>query len=384
MDNNHDLSYCSPLSRVWLEVDLDGLAENYRRIQQAVRPCEVMPVLKANAYGLGVEKIAAALYQAGARWFGVADLSEALSLTRFGYQTQILGAVLPDEIEPALDKGVRLPLTDVEIARRISRLAEEKQCVAKCHVLVDSGMGRLGVPIGEAEESIQAMAGMPGLELEGVYSHFPVANQPENAFSQKQIGAFRALLNKLGTAGITFPWIHIANSDGINNLPESAQPPFNLVRSGINLYGAFDVAGGRAYRLHSVLTLKSRVVQVRRLPAGTAIGYGHTYRLLQDTLVGTISAGYADGVPVALSNRGYVLIQGVPCPILGRVSMDYCNVSLEPAPAVERGEEAVFIGGAEERSQITVQDWAELKASNTYDIICALGGRVARVYVGVD
>ncbi len=369
-----------PRSRVWLEVDLGALRNNYARVRQAVAPCEVMPVLKANAYGIGVAQVATALAAVGARRFGVAELNEALIIAATGRQAQILGAVLAEEIGPALEAGVILPIADLAGARAISREAVRQKRTALGHILIDSGMGRLGLPIRDCAGEIAEIARLPGLRLQGLYSHFPVANHPENDFTRRQIDRFAELLAALQARKIEFEQVHIANSDGINNFPAAARPPFNLVRSGINLYGVFDMAGVRAYQLQPALTLKSRVAQVRRLPAGMALGYGHTYRLPRETLVGTISAGYADGVPVALSNRGYVLVHDQPCPILGRVSMDYCTISLESAPQTASGDEAIFLGGSEPGA-ITVQDWAHLKGSNTYDIICSFGGRVERRYV---
>ncbi len=367
-------------SRIWLEIDLEKIRQNYLRVSDAVAPCDVMPVLKANAYGTGVENIACALAAAGARRFGVADLNEALNLADVGYQPQILGAVLPEEIPAAIAAKITLPITDIHSAREISRQATAGNTSARCQILIDSGMGRLGILLPKAAKEILDIAKMPSLELEGIYSHFPVANYPENNFTRQQIENFVKLIRQLNRNGLSFARIHIANSDGINNFPAAAKPPFNQVRCGINLYGAFDISGGRAYKLHAALSLKSRLAQVRRLPAGMAIGYGHTYRLLRPTMVGTVPAGYDDGLPVALSNRGYALIRNRPCPIIGRVSMDYCTVALDPAPEAQVGDEVVLLGGRDSTT-ITVQDWAELKGSNTYDIICSFGSRVRRVYV---
>lgn len=366
--------------RSWLELNLGALRENFIRISRNVSPCAVMPILKANAYGLGVKTIAAALTKAGARRIGVADAREALELTDIGSTPQIIGALLPEEIPAAIEAGVILPITDTLTAHKINREAAKTGKRPICHVLIDSGMGRLGIPLKESEEAVKEISELRELQVEGIYSHFPLANQPENPLTKQQISNFKTLINRLRRAGIFFTEIHIANSDGINNFPEGALEPFNLVRSGINLYGAFDVSGGRAYQLHRVLAFKSRLAQVRRLAAGTRIGYGHTYQLPRKMVVGTVSAGYADGVPTALSNRGKVLIQGRPCRIIGKVSMDYITVSLENAPSAKAGNEVILIGETRDH-QITIQDWAGFKKSNTYDIICSFGNRVERRYL---
>ena len=312
------------------------------------------------------------------RHFGVAELNEALTLASKGLRTQIVGGVLPEEIPSAVAAGVILPATDFEIASLISETAIKQGRKAECHIKLDTGMGRMGILADQAIPEVKRIAALPGIELGGIYSHFPVAYEGGD-ITQEQIGKFRRVLDGLKESGITFRWIHIANSDAINNVPNACLQPFNLVRTGINLYGTFDLIGKHVLKLRSILTLKTRIVAIRRLPAGTAIGYGQTYRLHCDTMVGTIAAGYADGLPLALSNRGYVLIHGKPCPILGRLSMDYTTVSVESVPEAARGDEVICLGG-EGINAIGVDDWATLKGTHPYDIICSFGTRVKRVY----
>jgi alanine racemase len=177
-----------------------------------------------------------------------------------------------------------------------------------------------------------------------------------------------------------FRCIHIAASDAINNFPEAARAPFNWVRTGINLHGSFDPNGRRALEVEPVLTLKTRVAQVRKLPAGTTLGYGRTWKLKKDSLIATISAGYADGLPLALTNRGSVFIGGRRCPIVGRISMDYTTVDITGTKGVKSGDEVVCLGRCGDDS-ITPDDWARLKDTHAYDIICSLGTRVKRVFV---
>jgi alanine racemase len=367
-------------SRVWLDIDLGTLRRNYARIAEAVAPCAVIGVLKANAYGLGVGPVAQALKEAGCAGFGVAELDEALALTRFGLPVQILGSVLPEEIPDAVAGGVVLPCTDLDTARRISDEGVRRQQPARAQFLVDTGMGRLGILAEQALDVVAEALAMPGLAADGIYSHFPVAYRGGSAYTNGQIDRFIGLLGALEARGIRFTWRHMANSDAVNNFPRAYAPPFNAVRTGINLHGSFDAEGRRALDLASVLTLRTRLTSVRRLPAGTHIGYGCTYRLAQPMRVGTVSAGYADGLPLALSNRGYVLIRGRPCPVLGRVSMDYTTVSLEQSPEAQRGDEVICLGG-EGPAAISVEDWATLKGTHPYEIICSFGSRVERRYV---
>ena len=344
--------------RVILRVDLATLSANYRAVCGVAAPCAVMPVLKANAYGLGVGPIARALVAAGAPRIAVAEPFEALRLQGLGVPVQILSAILPDEIGPMVEAGVTLPLTDLATARLISGEALRQGRTAVCHVALDTGMGRAGVLWQEAPDFLRAAAALPGLDIEGILTHFPLAYQGGSAFTREQLRRFRRVLAAAEALGLRFRWVHAANSDAINNAPEACRPPFNLVRCGINLHGA----------------------QVRTLPAGTPLGYGHTYRTPRPLRVGTVAAGYADGLPLALSNRGTVLIRGVAAPILGRLSMDYLTVSLEDVPEAVPGDPVTLLG-RDGGLEIPVQDWANLKGTHAYDIICSIGTRVAREYV---
>ena len=382
--------------RVWLEISLGTLTENYRKIQEAVAPAEVIAVLKANAYGLGVLPIAEALVDAGVTTFGVAEPHEAVRLLHLNKRIQILSSVLPEEIAPMVEGGVILPVTDLATAQRIRAEAVRQNRTATVHFKIDTGMGRLGILASEAIETIRAAYRLPGLHCEGIYSHFPCAYDTASDLTPRQMDTFCAIVDTLAADNITFEKCHIANSDAINNFPRAYHPPFNVIRTGINLHGSFDTAGKRALHLSPVLTLKTRLTAIRDLPKGTGIGYGHTCRLAKDTRVGVISAGYADGLPLALSNRGHVLIRGGACPVLGRVSMDYTVVSLEGAPHAQIGDEVICLGCSGEPvarqaahsatatgggDAISVEDWAAIKGTHPYDIICSFGNRVERRFV---
>ena len=368
--------------RVWVEIDLDGLRANYRRIAAAVKPAKVLCVLKANAYGLGVEPYAAALAKTDCVGFGVAEPHEALQLLPFGKPVQILSSVLPDEIAPMVEAGVTLPVIDVPTAKLIDAAAKRAGRKAKVHFKLDTGMGRLGILAADAPRVIrEVVATCPNLDGEGIFSHCPTAFDPADEFANDQIALFKAILKDVAKDGITFRKIHIAASDAINNFPAAKRAPFIIVRTGINLHGSFDPNGRRALKLESVLTLKTRVAQVRLLPAGTTLGYGRTWCLAKPTRVATISAGYADGLPLALTNRGHVLINGAPCPVIGRISMDYTTVDVSKAGDVKPGDEVIALGG-KGKYAITPDDWASLKGTHAYDIICSFGNRVERVYRG--
>ena len=369
--------------RVVVEIDLQALVRNYRKIAAHVKPMDVLCVLKANAYGLGVAAYAKALVEAGCTQFGVAEPYEALELLkvlkgRAGVEVQLLSSVLPDEIPEMVKAGVILPITDLAEAKLVSAAAVKAKRTAKVHFKLDTGMGRLGILAKDALGTIRAVKALPGLDCEGIFSHCPMAYEPKDPFTAKQIKLFTSIVAACAKEGIRFKKVHMAASDAINNFPETAKAPFTLVRTGINLHGSFDPYGRKALKVEPVLTLKTRVAQVRELPAGTTLGYGRTWCLNAPAKVATISAGYADGLPLALTNRGFVFIGGRRCKIVGRISMDYTTVDVTDVPGVKAGDEVVCFGKCG-RDAITPDDWAALKGTHAYDIICSLGTRVQRV-----
>ena len=381
--------------RVVVEIDLKALVRNYRKIAAHVKPAKVLCVLKANAYGLGVADYAKALASAGCTMFGVAEPYEALELLRVlaparssvnsrkagATEVQMLSSVLPDEVEPMVKAGVILPVIDVATAKLISAAAVKAKVVAKVHFKLDTGMGRLGILAKDALAVMREVKKLPNLDCEGVFSHFPMAYDPKDPFTKRQIKIFKSIVAAAEKEGFKFKKVHISASDGINNFPETAKKPFTVVRTGINLHGSFDPYGRKALKVEPVLSLKTRVAQVRELPAGTTLGYGRTWCLNAPTKVATISAGYADGLPLALTNRGFVFIGGKRCKIIGRISMDYTTVDVSGVPNVKPGDEVVCFGKCGKDS-ITPDDWAALKGTHAYDIICSLGNRVQRIAIG--
>ena len=381
--------------RVVVEIDLKALVRNYRKIAAHVKPAKVLCVLKANAYGLGVADYAKALASAGCTMFGVAEPYEALELLRVlvparssvnsrkagAAEVQMLSSVLPDEVEPMVKAGVILPVIDVATAKLISAAAVKAKVVAKVHFKLDTGMGRLGILAKDALQVMREVKKLPNLDCEGVFSHFPMAYDPKDPFTKRQIKIFESIVAAAEKEGFKFKKVHISASDGINNFPETAKKPFTVVRTGINLHGSFDPHGRKALKVEPVLSLKTRVAQVRELPAGTTLGYGRTWCLNAPTKVATISAGYADGLPLALTNRGFVFIGGKRCKIIGRISMDYTTVDVSGVPNVKPGDEVVCFGKCGKDS-ITPDDWAALKGTHAYDIICSLGNRVQRIAIG--
>ena len=385
--------------RVQVEIDLQALVRNYRKIVAHVKPMRVLCVLKANAYGLGVGAYAKALAEAGCTMFGVAEPYEALELKKcLGERAsrpfkagqretgkmpvlpdiQILSSVLPDEIPEMVKAGVILPITDIEAAKLVSAAAVKAKKTARVHFKLDTGMGRLGILAKDALAVIREVKRLPNLDCEGIFSHCPMAFEPKDPYTKGQIKLFKSIVAAAAKEGIAFKKVHMAASDAINNFPETARAPFTVVRTGINLHGSFDPYGRKALKVEPVLSLRTRVAQVRELPAGTTLGYGRTWCLAKPTKVATISAGYADGLPLALTNRGFVFIGGKRCKIIGRISMDYTTVDVSDVKNVKAGDEVICFGKCG-RDSITPDDWAALKGTHAYDIICSLGTRVERV-----
>lgn len=358
-------------SRVVLRIDLKRLAENFKVLRKRAGSCRLLAVVKADAYGLGAEPVARTLKAAGADEFGVATLAEARTVCGLGLPVQILGALFDEELEEAVALDLNCPCPDFETARKLSEAAKRRGVTVRGVVKIDSGMGRLGLPIAEALPEIRRMNQLPNLELHGIYSHFPQAAKPGNAFTVRQIAAFCTLVSSLAAEGIRFRDVHIAASDGINFYPEALREPFTLARAGLSMYGVPDDP-----ELPSIVSLYARLGAVRRLRAGATVGYHSTCVLERDTLEGTVAAGYADGLPLALSNRGAVVIHGRRCPVLGRISMDYTTVSLENAPEAKPGDEVELFG-----PDLPPGEWAELKGTHLHDILCAVSPRVKREYV---
>lgn len=378
------MKHDSVSSRVTLEVDLGALERNFRRIRARVAPLGTIVVLKADAYGLGMPAVARRLVAAGAAGIATASLEEALAAqaaTGGKVPVGVLGSLLPDEIAPAVRAGIRIPLSDSGEAAAVSAAAVRLKRAARCHVALDTGMSRVGLRLDEAEAAVVRFAALPGVALEGMYSHFPTANVPGDPATAAQVRAVKALAKRLAARGVRFAALHLANSDGIGLVPAACRAPFTHVRAGIGLYGLADPAANRSLGLEPVFALKAKLAQVRTVKAGSTIGYGRTWTAPRDLPVGTVAAGYADGLPLALSNRGSVLVGGAPCPVVGRICMDFATVALDQVPDARAGDECVLLGRQGGRG-ISVFDWASLKATHPHDILCAIGPRVRRAYAG--
>lgn len=350
--------------RVSALADLTQLRNNFETIRQRIAPLDLITIVKANAYGIGVHPVAETLKAAGSAGFGVSCWQEAQDLLRYDLPVQILGGIFPDELPHVVQNHVIAGITDWETAQEFSAEAVRQNRTLQCHFKLDTGMGRLGIRWEQAPELIRRVVSLPNLDCCGIYAHFPKVS--DDPFSLEQVRRFKQVLSDCAVSGISFKKIHMANTDAQLALEPARSAPFNMARVGLGLY-------------RNVVSLKTKLVSARRMPAGHSIGYERTYILEKDTLVGTIAAGYADGLPLALSNRGRVLYRGKSCPILGRISMDYTTIALPPDTKWKKGDPVTLIGSDGDEC-ITMEEWADLKQTHVYDILCSISPRVHREY----
>ena len=352
--------------RAQLLIDCAALKANVESLAAMAPGCQVLCVVKADAYGVSAKIVVPALLETGVRIFGVATLDEAEELRGCGAEVRLLSAVLPCEIPDAVAGGFTLPVIDWETARLIDAESARQKRRCTVQLAVDSGMGRVGIPLTKARETARAILELPNLRVTGLYSHFPKA-EPGDRGSLEQIAAVGALAREL-----KLPQCHIAASEGVLFFPEAVREPFNLVRLGLAMYGVMPAPG-----LKGAVKFTSRLAAVRECPAGGAVSYGRLHTLARPTRVGTVAAGYADGLPLALTNKGFFRVRGKLCPILGRVTMDYTMIDLSDVPGACVGDEVeLFTAGSGDA--LDPANWALFKRTHLWDILCSISPRVIR------
>jgi alanine racemase len=366
-----------PARPTWVEIDLDAIANNVRLLAQMAAPAKIMAILKADAYGHGMAKIARTVLNNGASWVGVATLGEAMTLRKQGIQTPILVlSYLPGwQAHDAIRHNISVTIFSEEIARAFSQAAADLNKEAHIHIKVDTGMGRLGLLPHEVLPFMKSLAST-GLKVEGLYTHFATADEADLSQTYEQLGRFQQLLAELDQAELRPPLVHAANTAGILNLPEAH---FDLVRPGIGLYGLTPsphTSLPEGFR--PALTFKSTVGQVKTLPPDSPVGYGAIYRTKGEETIAIIPVGYADGFRRSPYTWGQVLVKGQRAPLVGRVSMDQCAINVTHIPNVRQGDEVVLIGqqGAE---TISVDEVAANLGTVNYEVVSALLARIPRV-----
>lgn len=363
---------------VWAEVSLENIAFNVQQICRVIgAQSELMAVVKANAYGHGALEVAHTLLSNGTQWLAVALPEEGVRLRRAGVSAPILvlGAVSAEELEVCVAQDLVVTVFEPHIAKLLSEAACRLQKMARVHIKVDTGMGRLGLPPHEAVDLVEMVQRLPGLEIQGVFTHFACADCPDLQYTQWQWRRFQQVMNTLRNKGIAIPYYHAANTAAALFFPQSH---LDIVRVGLALYGMYPDSR-RPVELRPALSLKTKVAFVKRVPSGSAISYESTYVTWKDTSIAVLPIGYADGLSRQLSNKGVVLIKGKACPIVGRVTMDHTLVDVGDLP-VQIGDDVILIGQDGSLS-VTADDWARWSNTINYEVTCMLSSRVERIYV---
>ncbi len=368
--------------RIWAEVDLDALDRNLEQVSDLAGDRRVMVAVKADAYGHGLREVAAEI--AGrVDSFGVASVEEGISLRASGIaDTDILVLSpapytdIPDIVRHRLTPSV----TEDEFARRLSAEAGRAGATVDVHVEVDTGMGRTGVTVEEAPGFAAATAGLPGIRLRGVFTHFPSADN-DVAFTTEQVRRFSALVERLRT-GHPDLLCHAANSAGLLNVADSR---LDMIRPGLVVYGILPESYHSGHRhttldLQPVMSVRSRVVNLRDIPAGNSISYDRNFFTARDSRIAVITAGYGDGYPYGLTNRGEAIIRGSRVPVVGNVCMDLTMLDVTDVPAVRIGDPVTLLGTSD-GDTITANDIASRAGTIAYEIICRVSPRVPRVYL---
>jgi len=367
--------------RVKAEIDLDALQHNLRVIRQRAGPgVRVMLVVKADAYGHGARAVANHALRCGIESLGVGTSAEALELRSDGVRAPILvlGTIIDDEARDCLRHRVQIALHSSDRRARIQELARELGVRAQVHLNVDTGMGRLGVLPGRALDLLREIRGSSSLELCGVMTHVSAAEGALADSTRVQARHFEDVLRAARAEQLLCGSIHMANSAALFT---SLRPLYDTVRPGISAYGILNPDLPGSGELKPVLSLRTQIVFLKDVPAGTPIGYSSTWRAERATRIATLPVGYHDGVPWRLSNCGEVLVRGRRAPIVGRVTMDYITVEVGHIPGAAVGDTATLIG-SDGHETISVEEVAQKAGTIAYEITCSVGRRVQRLYLG--
>lgn len=371
-------------NRVCARIDLDAIEYNMEMMHKNTREgVSMISVIKTDGYGHGAVQIARMLEPKDYIWgYAVATLDEAVVLRKRGIKKPILvlGCIFPDQWEAAITHEIRFTVYTKEMAEGISELAGKLGKDAYVHIKLDTGMSRLGFLIQEeSAEIITEITRLPGLIMEGMFTHFAKADETDKTFTNKQYEGYLWMKKQLEENGVTFQYYHCCNSAGIIDVKEAN---LDLVRAGISTYGLYpsEEVEKENVPLKPALELVSHVAHVKWVDEGTPVSYGGTYITKRRTRIATIPVGYGDGYPRSLSNKGYVLIHGKEAPILGRVCMDQFMVDVTEIEDVAFGD-VVTLVGENEGAHLPVEVLSDLSGRFNYEFVCDLGKRIPREFI---
>ena len=363
------------------EIDLAALRHNFLEIRRVVGDaCDILAVVKADAYGHGVAGVVPALADAGADIFGVALVEEGVELRRLGIKQPILvlGSAFPGQEGDLLEYDLTPVIYDLATAHRLDGFAGNAKATIDYHLKVDTGMGRLGFRLEPLDEVLAALKNLSNLNMTGLMTHLAVADEPERPLTSAQCEAFTGVAARVAGHGFSPRYRHIANSAGIYS---HALSECNLVRPGICLYGG--LTGGpyaEALSQRPVMRLVSQVAQLKDIPRGEGVSYGHRFVAVRRSRIAAVPVGYADGYNRLLTNRGDVLIHGRRAPVAGTVCMDWILVDVTDLPDIQVGDRVTLLG-RDGDAFISAEEWAEKIDTITYEVFCGISRRVPRVYV---
>lgn len=358
------------LGSTWIEINLDAIAQNVRNIKKLIgEKKELMAVVKGNGYGHDILEISSIVLKNGATRLAVARLEEGIFLRKAGIAVPILvlGLTLEQQVELLVLYNITPTVSEYEMIEKLSESAFKEDKIVKVHLKVDTGMGRIGIFSNHVLNFIKKVKVLKNVEIEGIFTHFSVADEKDKSYTEKQFGKFMEVLTFLEKEGIRIPVKHVSNSATLLDLPHMW---LDLVRPGISVYGLYPSREvQKTVKLIPAHTFKTRIVFLKELPAGEYISYGRTYTTKQKrTVIASLPVGYADGYNRLLSNQGEVLVRGKRFPVIGRVCMDQTMIDVTNLPQVEIGDEVV-LWGRQGQEEITVEEIADKIKTINYEVV---------------
>lgn len=363
--------------RTFAEIDLDAILNNFNELKKCVSDnTKICAVIKADGYGHG-SVVLAELLKDKADYFAVATVDEAIELRNAGIRTPvlILAYTHDDDNVLLIENDISMTVFTLDSAINIQRAAQITGKRAKIHIAIDTGMTRIGFSLNhESVNAIKTISEMPEIEIQGIFSHYACADMTDKTTSEMQSKRFKSFIKLCEVNGIDFPVKHICNSAAISELSEH----FDMIRMGISLYGLYpsEEVDKSKVDLIPAMTLKSHITHIKEVPAGEGISYGHTYKTTESRRIATVSAGYADGYPRALSNVGKVIVKGKFAPITGRVCMDQFMIDVTDIPDTQIDDEVILFG----KDSISAEDIGNMSMSFNYEVVCGVSRRIPRVY----
>ncbi len=373
----------------WVEIDSKAIEHNWKELKKLAAAnmaynAGIMPVIKADAYGHGMIPIAQNLSDLGCKFFGVSNVQEGLSLREAGFKQKILlfESTLAEDANAIVVGQLTPTVCNLKLANRLDDLAKSQNIEIPVHIKIDTGMGRLGVAEDQVLDFVlKIREDFKNLKLEGIYTHFPVADTDRD-FTFSQMRRFRDIVFSLENQFITFTYVHAGNSMGLGDYKSEL---FNLARPGLMVYGLYPSQEVKTkVHLKPVMSVKAKIIFVKTIKKGQGISYGHTFKAKEDTTIAVLPIGYSNGYLRALSNKAFVLIQGVRCPVVGRVTMDQLIIDVSTVclsgqiPRI--GQEAVLVGHQKDQT-LSCDELALWADTISYEIVCSLGSRLPRVYI---